>query len=337
MQLCGWASNNSINICVSLRPHVDFTDTFPSELRINLHELIESDIHVLANEMFRNHPNFARVRDVYSVLVREVVRLMEGVFLWARLILKSLLREVGLHSTHDLLLEKIRSLPREMDTLYERILAGMDDSDRRRIDFMLNLVRTNPYPQPMNAFFLAWLDDMAHPAFPSDEHLSRITSLKDLIHVLEAIERQVPGLTKGLLVLSRARFPPPWNTYFFGYHISFFHRTVHDFLDTAPRQNTSGRPFPALTSATSTVGEALPSWPSSVVRGGLLAESPFTSSRDTARIVLGPDRSFRQLPSEAIMVMDVNFHRSHWATFLPILADSGGPILRSPFYITRQH
>lgn len=268
VQLCGWAKQNNIKLCVSSRPHVEFTDTFPSELRIHLHELTESDIWAFACEMFESDPNFDRVRDVYSNLASEIVERAEGVFLWARLVLKTVLHEVGLHGTYDRLLHKMRSLPREMDALYEKLLSDLDDSDRRRVDLMLYLVRTNAAPTNMSAICFTWLDDLAHPTFPSSEHLSRISSREDISSGLDAIERQISGLTKGLLVISKLPDPVPMEQGIFSWTVSFFHRTAGDFLDTPPPGgNTLKKHFPISTSGTCTVGSASPSWLSFVVYG----------------------------------------------------------------------
>ena len=111
VQLCKWSRSDNVKICVSSRPHVEFMDTFPSESRIQLHELTAKDILNLGCEMFESDENFDRIRDTYRNLVYEVVTQAEGVILWARLVLKTVIREVGLYSTYDRLRDKIRTMP----------------------------------------------------------------------------------------------------------------------------------------------------------------------------------------------------------------------------------
>lgn len=327
MQLCGWAKHDNIKVCVSSRPHVEFTDTFPSELRIDLHKLTASDIWSLACKMFESDPNFDRVRDIYTNLVEEVVQRAEGVFLWARLVLKTLLREVGLHSTYDRLLQKICSLPREMDALYDGILADLDDSDRRRADLVLNLVCMHSRLYHINAICFTWLDDLAQPTFPSAEHLSRINSRDGFDNGLEAIERQLSGLTKGLLVLSRNASFASHGFEFFSYHVNFFHRTARDYLVTAPRRKRLKKTFPNLDFSDvlcrlkiAELALSRSAW-SGVINLDLV---PF---QDLAWSVLNNDGNFRQLALETTQVMHDNFDRLHRANFITLLSNE--------YYMTR--
>lgn len=318
VQLCGWAKQSNIKLCVSSRPHVEFTDTFPSDLRIHLHELTDSDVRAFAYEMFESDPNFDRVHDVYSDLVNEIVWGAEGVFLWARLLLKTVLHEVGLRSTYERLLQKVRSLPREMDELYESLLAGLDYADRRRVDLMLYLVHMNPTKSLMTGIGFTWLDDPADPTFPSAEHLSRVSCRDDFYKALETVERQLSGLTKGLLVLSRHGPETPTRPDMLNYTVDFFHRTARDDLDTAPWRKHLKETFLyvelgdvhcRLRVAELVVLRSV--WPG-------MSEYNRLYWKDTALTVQGHDRNFRQLTVDTMQVIDAHFHRSHQATFIPL-------------------
>lgn len=316
VQLCRWAKQSNIKLCVSSRPHVEFTDTFPSELRIHLHELTGSDIQAFTCEMFESDPNFDRVRDVYFSLVSEVVKRAEGVFLWARLVLKTLLREVGLHSTYDRLLQKIRSLPREMDELYDRMLADLDDADRRRADLMLNIVRMYSCYWPLHAVCLTRLDDVTQPTFPSADHLSWISSRDNLRNGVEAVERQLSGLTKGLLQLTSGPLGAYIDDPIFLCHAVFFHRTARDYLDTPLRRKRFKETFPTLDpgDVLCRLGIANLAVFRSMPASAHMNNLPFIHM-DPARIEYDDDVGFKQLKLETIQVMESNFDRSHRATF----------------------
>ncbi|KAK0718642.1 hypothetical protein B0T26DRAFT_626372, partial [Lasiosphaeria miniovina] len=89
VQLRNWAKASYIKLCVSSRPHAEFTDTFPPAQRIRLHELTAYDMHRFSCDLFESDDSFPRVRDLYLELVRDMVEMAEGVFLWARIVCKS--------------------------------------------------------------------------------------------------------------------------------------------------------------------------------------------------------------------------------------------------------
>ena len=233
IQLCQWSAHSNIKICVSSRPHLEFLDTFPSENRINLHEVTALDIWRLGCDMFEKDENFERVRQIYQELVNGIVWQAEGVILWAQLALKSVIYEVSLNSSHVRLREKLSSLPREMDKLYDKMLANLDESDRLKVDLILYLVRfCNKERYRFWAPYVAWLDDVTQSSFPSSALLRSTESKMDYEQFLEDTKRQLLGLTKGLLTV-RENF-----TYgnIRHYKVTFFHRTVGDYLGLQWRQ-----------------------------------------------------------------------------------------------------
>ncbi|SPO01544.1 uncharacterized protein DNG_04217 [Cephalotrichum gorgonifer] len=199
-EISKWTKAYNVKICASSRPHVEFMDGFKEAQRLHLHDLTSRDIMRLACQMFENDPNFLRVKHTYSSLVEEIVKGAEGVFLWAVLVLKSVIAEVGLHSTHARLLGKIHESPRELDDLYDKILGALDPGDRRRANLMLSLVLTCPPQDVVETIEFDWIDDIADPTFPSHKHIRPFHSDEDFSSRLEAATRQVSGLTRGLLV-----------------------------------------------------------------------------------------------------------------------------------------
>lgn len=74
VEICEWKKSGNVKICAGSRPYVEFTDTFPSRSRVDLHELTAPDIFALDCEMFEGNENFDRVRQTYVTLVNNVVR-----------------------------------------------------------------------------------------------------------------------------------------------------------------------------------------------------------------------------------------------------------------------
>lgn len=194
--------------------------------------------------MFESDANFDRVRKTYGELVREIVQRAEGVLLWARLDLKMVIREVGLYSTHGRLRQKILGFPREMNDLYDKMLADLDDPDKATAYLMLYLVFMHDCYDPFNAIYFAWLDDMGQPSFPSEKDIGRMRSKEDFHENLATIERRLSGLTRGLLVIVQNDGSEPKSV--LSYTIRFFHRTARDYLKVVSRRKHFEDAFPGL-------------------------------------------------------------------------------------------
>ncbi|KEZ43678.1 hypothetical protein SAPIO_CDS4293 [Scedosporium apiospermum] len=237
-RICRWAVSKNVKICVSSRPHVEFVDTFDKRLRINLHDLTAQDITRLGCRMFENSSNFSRIKETYYALVEEIVSLAEGVFLWAHLVLKSIISEVALYSSYKRLRQKIRSMPRELDELYDKILGGMEPDDRTRANLLLLLMLSKPF-STLSPIYFAGLEITGittDPDFPSDGQVIPFMLEEDYHVQCDIITRQISSLTRGLLVVTTDPSLLLLDTHP-SVRIDFFHRTVQDYLET-PRRLT---------------------------------------------------------------------------------------------------
>ncbi|KAF7918703.1 uncharacterized protein EAE97_011798 [Botrytis byssoidea] len=116
--------------CLSSRPETGFLDTFKSMPQLKLHDLTESDITNYVRDrlennlqmrlLMKNSPSDA------SALITEVVDDGDGVFLWVRLVVNSLLN--GLRKRDDIstLRVRLQETPKDIDDLYDRILSSID-------------------------------------------------------------------------------------------------------------------------------------------------------------------------------------------------------------------
>ncbi|KUI64368.1 hypothetical protein VM1G_11179 [Cytospora mali] len=89
--LAKWSKKPNIKCLVSSRPYREFINTFPEDTRLRLHDVNKADIYTFASQKLRSDRHFHRVRAFYKDLVRKIVRLSEGVFLWAVLVVRVLL------------------------------------------------------------------------------------------------------------------------------------------------------------------------------------------------------------------------------------------------------
>jgi hypothetical protein len=235
-----WSIRNNIKMCVSSRPEIEYLDIFRQELRLNLHELTARDIYRSCQDLFEQDEAFPKVKGIYLDLLNEVVSKAEGVFLWACLVVKALLVEVGRDATSERLWQILRSTPPKLEDVYDGMLRSLSRQDRRMVDYILLLVLTNPFDAPMNAICLSWLREAEDFRFPGPG--SRYSD-QEAIRQLESIRRQLQGLTKGLLILapylSELGMCP-----MFSRRVQFFHRTARDYLTTPERKSQLDASFP---------------------------------------------------------------------------------------------
>ncbi|KAL5335318.1 hypothetical protein BJX70DRAFT_401733 [Aspergillus crustosus] len=94
--LKNWAMADGIKICASSRPSIEFSTPFSDspDRRIHLHVLTSHDIYFYARQKLEKSALLESIPDEYLDLFKEVVRMSDGVFLWAWIVTRSLLSRI---------------------------------------------------------------------------------------------------------------------------------------------------------------------------------------------------------------------------------------------------
>ncbi|KAF7940040.1 uncharacterized protein EAE98_000167 [Botrytis deweyae] len=127
IELC---ESKHAKFCLSSRPEIAFLDIFRCMPQLKLHDLTESDITNYVRDRLENNLQMRilmkNTPSDASALITEVVGDGDGVFLWVRLVVNSLLN--GLRKRDDIstLRARLRETPKEIDDLYDRILSSID-------------------------------------------------------------------------------------------------------------------------------------------------------------------------------------------------------------------
>jgi hypothetical protein len=233
-----WALSENVKICVSSRPHTEFLDVFDSNLRMQLHELTRGDIYRFTYAMFEKEPLFSGADKTFSEIVSEIVDRADGVFLWVRLVIRSLLDGIRHRSSHATLKKKLDNIPTGLDSLFDNFFNNIDPGDRERSDKMLILAASH---DAVNAIMYSWLEDLDDPEFPFSAPIQAYSD--DEIRIRhETVRCQLDSLSKGLLEMRKSA----WSTgarsslmasrdIYFHYEVQFFHRTVRDYLNEPMR------------------------------------------------------------------------------------------------------
>ena len=116
-----------------LRPYIEYESLSLSlDQMIQLHQLTRHDIHLFCRQMIENDDNFEQIKDSYLSLVARIVIRSQGVFLWARLVINSLLVGMLRHDNLETLKRKLSVIPGDLNQLYDQLLNSLDKDDRER-------------------------------------------------------------------------------------------------------------------------------------------------------------------------------------------------------------
>ncbi|KAI9786501.1 MAG: hypothetical protein M1839_006961 [Geoglossum umbratile] len=231
------AESSDVKVVCSARPHTEFLDTFNRHGgTIFLHDLTRNDIRRYAKMMLMSIPNDSGVddnREQYLQFADHIVDMADGVFLWARLVVRSLLSGITHSDSPRDLRERLENTPRDLNGLFRKMLDGIEDAVRMRSDKMLLVAIHNPFWEPLPALAYSWLSDLEDPKFPFSNPFEGYSD-EDVTKRVQVVRHQVDALTRGLLEIrtrpsggiheSSNVFP------YFNYRVEFLHRSVRDYL-----------------------------------------------------------------------------------------------------------
>lgn len=228
-----WSFSADMKMCVSSRPHTEFLDVFDSNLQMHLHHLTRADIELFTMAMFEKESNFDNTNEGCREIVRDIVNSAEGVFLWVRLVIRSVLDGFRHRYPVAHLKQKLEKMPRELDLLFDRIFNSIDSGNREKSDKMLLLAAA--YPN-IDVLMFSWLDDLEDSDFPFNTPIEAYSDI-EIRDRHDVVRLQLDGLCKGLLEIAGnlREIPTQVKDIYFDYQVQFFHRTVRDYVNEPAR------------------------------------------------------------------------------------------------------
>ncbi|CAG8958690.1 hypothetical protein HYFRA_00011532 [Hymenoscyphus fraxineus] len=123
--------NSRIKLCLSSRPWNIFQDAFGDGLNFRLQDLTYRDISLYVSGSLSSR---ARVRELEvldgnstSELFDEIVHKADGVFLWVKLVVKSLINGLRNYDSIADLRLRLEAFPKDLEPLYERMIGEIDE------------------------------------------------------------------------------------------------------------------------------------------------------------------------------------------------------------------
>ncbi len=119
------ASEDS-KFCLSSRPWNLFQEVLGEFPKLRLQDLTSKDIETYVTGKFNQSPSFLKLATNDEMLVSslslEIKEKADGVFLWVQIVVRFLLRGINNKDTVSQLWKRLRSFPKELNSLYDSIL-----------------------------------------------------------------------------------------------------------------------------------------------------------------------------------------------------------------------
>ncbi|CAH0045286.1 unnamed protein product [Clonostachys solani] len=228
------AQSFNIKLCLSSRPLLAFEQAFEGQPSLKLQDLTARDISYYVKENLYRHKymmalakeNPAQVSD----LVGDVVEKARGVFLWVKLVVRSLLRGLSDYNRISDLQRRVEYLPGDLEALYSHMLQMTDPFYHEQASRIFQIYRAaqQQCPSQLTLLNLSWADD-------EDEDLAEKAPIQPLSHSriayrCKAMDARLKSVCAGLLESIDTRFSdiaPDAK-------VLFLHRTVSDWI-TQPK------------------------------------------------------------------------------------------------------
>jgi hypothetical protein len=136
----------NIKACVSSRPLLTFEDALGHYSGLRLQDLTHLDIKQYVGDKLANSPKFRKLLKeeptIAPKLIEEIVTKADGVFLWVKLVVESLLAGIGNRDNIFELQRRLRSLPSDLEALYCHMMTGIDSFYQPAAAKMFQLAQT---------------------------------------------------------------------------------------------------------------------------------------------------------------------------------------------------
>lgn len=226
-----------VKCCLSSRPHLAFHDAFEGRPGLRLEDLTYPDIETYVTDKLQNDGRLQRLATIEpeetQKLIEEIVTYADGVFLWIKLVVASLLKGLGNRDQISDLRARLDALPRDLEQLYELMILRTDESYREEASRLFQLVATAAEERPDNWHTVRPLTILGMAlAEKKDPNLvltakMNFLSLAEANSLCETMRDRLTSRCGGLLEVQRQLRNPSlgWTS-----KVLFMHRTARDFL-----------------------------------------------------------------------------------------------------------
>lgn len=236
----GLISAHPVKICFASRPWVVFEGAFREQPSLMLEHLTHDDRMTYVKTHFERDNNFERVQALdpgfsYS-LFDKIVNNSEGVFLWVRLVVESLLDGMREGDRVSDLQKRLDAIPKDLEDLFQWMLDDLSPSYMDHAAQYFQLVARGPTPLPTILLSFADEEDDYAVRLPVKEIESNVYEAR-----IETMRIRLNSRCKGLLETTapgreREGIVGGWGS-IHPQTVRYLHRTVKDFLEAPERRD----------------------------------------------------------------------------------------------------
>lgn len=217
-ELLRWNTSAHVKICTTSRPYSEFLDPLNriSATVLHLENVNQCDIYRHCRKTFDDDDDIADMQISYDDLLLEITTRAEGVFLWAVLTVRAVIKSLSRGDSKEMQMQKLDAIPAELDSLYAMLLSQVDESDRERSNqlFLLALFLSDCKEIVLSG--MSCLDDLTDPDFPDAVPL--VLAEADGKKRETQGRRLLSSLTHGMVVNHLLN------------EMTFSHRTAYDYM-----------------------------------------------------------------------------------------------------------
>jgi len=225
----GLARFPNLKLCVSSRPLLAFCTAFEDLPGLRLQDLTEPDISQYVHDHLGGGSKIPSSR--YSIearaLEKDIVAKAQGVFLWVKLVVRSLAKGISDYTRISDLRRRVDHLPGDLEALYAHMLANVTEQSYReqasQIFQVVQAVRRTS-TGGITLLMLSWAED-------EDLDLAESAPIRpitrdQILERCEVMDARLKSICAGLL----ESVSPPYSEIAPDAKVVFLHRTVYDWI-----------------------------------------------------------------------------------------------------------
>lgn len=231
----------SVKLCVSSRPWEIFEESFKNRPSLRISDLTEDDIEAFLFSTMRTSPTFVILEQDEPLdaqrLMEAVLHKAQGVFLWVKLVTRSLIEALRGGETVNKLWTLLDRLPDgSLDDLFHRILQDLGPEDLERAAYYIGLLEAC-LCENTDAFAIAFSFAAEDDTGFSLEMAAGLLPPSSIQTRLERLKKSINSSCKGLIEVAKARPSnetqrETWDEAL-DLIVQYPHRSVRDFLESA--------------------------------------------------------------------------------------------------------
>jgi hypothetical protein len=208
----------NMKMCVSSRPWIIFQDAFERAPNLMLQDLTYLDIKLVVESNLGENEGFKRLQlrepEFAESLMENITEKSSGVFLWVRLVVKSLLAGLSHDDRISDLQRRLNLLPPDLEKLYVAIVEDLDPFYFEHASQYFKLVQATSEPLDALLYFLA---DEEDPDFAINLPIHPMSNQERELRTA-TVRRRLNSRCKGLLEVGPQG------------KVQYLHRSVKDYI-----------------------------------------------------------------------------------------------------------